>query len=101
MPVLGCVPERHTRCGVGAKYQPRNPPMTYQNDPNINPPVTQRRQEASSYTGWIIGGLVALAVITGVIVMFGHPTDTASTTNSGGSTASSTSAPASRTGDTT
>ena len=31
--------------------------MTYQNDPNIN---RRNHRDDTSYTGWIIGGIVAL-----------------------------------------
>jgi len=57
----------------------------YQNDPNIN-----RRNQAgyrdnqTSYTGWIVGGLVALALVIGGMLMFGRdngPTSTANDTN--------------------
>jgi hypothetical protein len=58
--------------------------MTYQNDPNrpdfsTDParpsyPMTEER----SYTGWIVGAVVALAVILGIFMMTGRTTrDTA------------------------
>ncbi len=59
--------------------------MTYQNDPkinrptdpNINRPIDPLRPnrlnaETPSYTGWIIGGLVALALVIGLFSMFGR-----------------------------
>jgi hypothetical protein len=60
--------------------------MTYQDDPNIN----RRRsvRDETSYTGWIIGGLVALLVIAGIFMMSGR--------NAGDNTASNT--PAATTG---
>ena len=54
----------------------------YQNDPNIN-----RRNQAgyrdsqTSYTGWIVGGLVALALVIGAMLMFGRDNGTTSTAN--------------------
>jgi hypothetical protein len=46
--------------------------MTYQDNPN------RRNRGDTSYTGWIIGGLVALAVVIGLFMMFGRDTNTAS-----------------------
>jgi hypothetical protein len=55
--------------------------MTYQNDPNLN----RRPVESAdtSYTSWIIGGVVALMVIAGIFMMFGRTdgTNTASNTS--------------------
>ena len=52
--------------------------MTYQNNPNLNRPsypITKER----SYTGWIVGAIVALAVILGIFAMTNRtdPTNTA------------------------
>lgn len=41
--------------------------MTYQDDPNGN--LRRDDSEETNYTGWIVGGAVALAVILGVFVM--------------------------------
>jgi hypothetical protein len=46
--------------------------MSYQNDPNINRRNTHPMTEETSYTGWIIGGVVALALILGLFTMFGR-----------------------------
>jgi hypothetical protein len=52
--------------------------MTYQNDPNIN---RRNHRDDTSYTGWIIGGIVALALVIGLFAMFGrNNTNTASNT---------------------
>jgi hypothetical protein len=57
----------------------------YQNDPNINRRnQTGYRDNTTSYTGWIIGGLVALALVIGLFTMFGRDTamtNTATNTN--------------------
>jgi hypothetical protein len=42
--------------------------MTYQNDPNRR----NRLDGDRSYTGWIIGGVVALALVIGLFTMFGR-----------------------------
>ena len=66
--------------------------MTYQNDPNINP--NRRVRDESSYTGWIVGGAVALAVIVGIFMMYNrNGVNTASTVNPN-SPAATTTAPA-------
>ena len=52
--------------------------MSYQDDPNINRRNRIDRED-TSYTGWIIGGIVALALVVGIFVMFGRDnTSTAS-----------------------
>jgi hypothetical protein len=49
--------------------------MTYQDDPN-NPARRSHPMTAeTSYTGWIIGGIVALVVIIAVFAMMGTSTD--------------------------
>ena len=55
--------------------------MTYPNDPNRN--RRPLRDADTSYTSWIIGGLVAFAVIAGLFMMFGRNvgTNSASTTS--------------------
>ena len=66
----------------------------YQNDPNIN-----RRNQAgyrdnqTSYTGWIVGGLVALALVIGGMLMFGRDNGTTSTANNTNTPATTTTAP--------
>jgi hypothetical protein len=56
--------------------------MTYQ-DPNSRRPMPadQRRLERdeTNSAGWILGGLVALALIVGVFFMFGRDDSTTST----------------------
>jgi hypothetical protein len=65
--------------------------MSYQDDPNINRRTTARRADETSYTGWIVGGLVALALVVGLFAMFGRDnTNTASNTNRPAATAPTT-----------
>jgi hypothetical protein len=57
----------------------------YQNDPNINRRNQAGYRNNTSYTGWIIGGIIALALIIGGFVMFSRQdgtTSSASNTNS-------------------
>ena len=59
--------------------------MTYQNDPNR--PVNRRTDgrmdpDDTSYTGWIIGGLVALAMVVGLFAMFGRDNTNVASNNS-------------------
>src|SRR4051812_29523599 len=65
--------------------------MTYQDDPNIN---RNRRGTAddTSYTGWIIGGGLAVSVVLGIFMMMGrdNTTNTAATTNRPSATAPAT-----------
>jgi hypothetical protein len=76
--------------------------MTFQDDPNMPrrplPPDDARFQhtEDANYTGWILGGIVALALIFGGIFMFGGgdgTTTTASNTNRPAATQPSTNPP--------
>jgi hypothetical protein len=53
--------------------------MTYQDDPNLN--RRPAMDADASYTGWIIGGLVALVVIAGIFLMFGRNDDTNTASN--------------------
>ena len=61
--------------------------MTYQDDPNMpRRPLPQdeasyRRvdRDETSYTGWILGGFAALALILGMFFMFGRDDGTTST----------------------
>jgi hypothetical protein len=46
--------------------------MTYQNEPNINRRNDRIDRGKTSYTGWIVGGLVALALVVGIFSMFGR-----------------------------
>jgi hypothetical protein len=43
--------------------------MTYQDDPNGNLRRSEAPDEKPSYTGWLVGGAVALAVILGIFIM--------------------------------
>ena len=53
--------------------------MSYQDDPNLNRDPDRRMDRAgTSYTGWIVGGVLALAVIIGIFAMSGR-TDTTNT----------------------
>ena len=53
--------------------------MSYQNDPHNRSPASDN----TSYIGWIIGGLVALAVVVGIFTMYRHNGNyTASNANS-------------------
>jgi hypothetical protein len=52
----------------------------YENDPNYprrNRPGSV--EEETNYTGWVIGGLVALALAIGLFTMFGRDTATTNT----------------------
>ena len=61
--------------------------MTYQDDPNMprrpmppdEPSFRRVDREETSYTGWIIGGVAALALIMGMFFMFGRDDGTKST----------------------
>jgi hypothetical protein len=71
--------------------------MTYQ-DPNIPrrpvPPDDVSRRidgDDTSYTGWILGGFAALALILGVFFMFGRDDGTTSTADNNKPAATSTS----------
>jgi hypothetical protein len=56
--------------------------MSYQDDPNINRRTRMDRDD-TSYTSWIIGGLVAVALVVAVFAMFGRDnTNTASNNTS-------------------
>ena len=59
--------------------------MTYENDPNSR----RGMRDNSSYTGWIIAGVAALAVIIGIFMMTGRTdnTNTATSTNRPAATA--------------
>jgi hypothetical protein len=53
--------------------------MSYENDQHNRRPASDN----TSYTGWIIGGLVALAVVVGIFTMYRHNDNyTASNANS-------------------
>jgi len=51
--------------------------MTFHNDPNRN----RRDLDEMSYTPWVIGGFLALALIFGVFFMTTSPTGTSTATN--------------------
>ena len=58
--------------------------MTYQEDPNdprrnLDGGMNREMNRDTSYTGWIVGGLVALAVIVGIFFLVGRDGDNAST----------------------
>ena len=57
--------------------------MTYHEDPNINRRSSHPMTEDRSYTGWIVGGIVAVAVVLGIFAMTSGTdnTNTASNTN--------------------
>lgn len=61
--------------------------MTYENDPNLNRPSLAN--EDRTFTGWIIGGVIAVAVILGVF-MFTSRTDNTNTASNPPATAPST-----------
>ena len=49
--------------------------MTYQDDPNNPDRRSYPMTEDTSYTGWIVGGIVALVVIIAVFALIGSSTD--------------------------
>jgi hypothetical protein len=55
--------------------------MTYQDDPNLNRRDRRGTADDTSYTGWIIGGVLALAVILGIFVMMGRGNNTNTAAN--------------------
>jgi hypothetical protein len=55
--------------------------MTYQNDPKLPPRNSYPMTEDRSYTGWIVGSIVALAVIIALVFMFARDDKTATATN--------------------
>ena len=56
--------------------------MTYKNDPNANRPSHPMTKDDSTYTGWLVGAAVAIAVIIGIFFMTGRPTGDSTATNS-------------------
>jgi hypothetical protein len=66
--------------------------MTYQDDPNLNRSNRRGMADETSYTGWIIGGVLAIAVILGIFIMMGrdNTTNTAATPNRPAATAPAT-----------
>jgi hypothetical protein len=53
--------------------------MTYQDDANLNRRNNRMNRDDTSYTGWIIGGVIALAVVIGIFALMGRDnTNTAS-----------------------
>jgi hypothetical protein len=66
--------------------------VTYQNDPNM-----KRRNNVSdetSYTSWIIGGAVMLAVILGIFMLVGGDSNTNTASNANAPATTSRPAPA-------
>jgi hypothetical protein len=72
--------------------------VTYQNDPNSNPRNLNPRGGPASYTGWIIGGALALAVIVGIFVVLGRTSPTGTAGNATRPAATAVPAPTSGTG---
>jgi len=68
--------------------------MTYQNDPNFNRRNDRMDRDKTSYTGWIIGGLVALALAVGLFSMFGRDNTKNNTASNRTPAASTTNRPA-------
>ena len=61
--------------------------MTYQDDPNLNRDRRRMDSDGTSYTGWIVGGVLALAVILGIFAMSGRTDNTNTATNADRGTA--------------
>jgi hypothetical protein len=72
--------------------------MSYQDDPNLNRDIDRRMDrdldrrmdgDGTSYTGWIVGGVLALAIIVGIFALSGRTdtTNTAANTDRGTATA--------------
>jgi hypothetical protein len=58
--------------------------MTYQEDPNdprrdVNTAMNRDASREAGYGSWVIGGLVALAVIAGIFAFFGRDDSNTST----------------------
>jgi hypothetical protein len=66
--------------------------MSYQNDPNINRRSGVR--DNASYTGWIVGGLVTLALLIGLFTMFGRDNNKTNTASNNAPVTSTTNRPA-------
>src|SRR3954454_2446051 len=79
---------------LGSRNNQEATVTNYQNDPNINR-LNQEgyRDNQTSYTGWIIGGLVALALVIGEMLMFARDNGTTSTANNTNRPATATTAP--------
>ena len=70
--------------------------MTYQNDPKTNRPVNRViGRDNNSYTGWIIGGVAAAALILAVFMFTGR-NNTSNTAADTGSNRPQATAPAAR-----
>jgi hypothetical protein len=63
--------------------------MSYQNDPNINRRRGYPMTEERSYTGWIVGAIVATAVVLSIFAMT-HRTGTNAAANNNNSPATTT-----------
>ena len=55
--------------------------MTYQDDPNGNLRRSETPNKGPSYTGWLVGGAVALAVILGILIMNSRTDNSGMATN--------------------
>jgi hypothetical protein len=55
--------------------------MSYQDDPNGNLRRSEKPTEESSYTGWLVGGAVAFAVILGIFMMSSRTDNSGMATN--------------------
>ena len=68
--------------------------MTNQDDPNGN--MRRRpgyREDEISYAGWAIGGVVALVLLFGAIMLFGRDNGTTNTASNTNTPAATTTAP--------
>ena len=67
----------------------------YENDPNYSLRTRPGyREEEASYSGWIIGGIVALVVIFGIFMLFGRDSGTTNTASNANRPTTTTRAPA-------
>lgn len=55
--------------------------MSYQDDPNGNLRRSETPNEQPGYTGWLVGGAVALAVILGIFIMSSRTDNSGMATN--------------------
>ena len=73
--------------------------MTYQDDPKLDRTNRRMDGDTTGYTGWIIGGIVAVAVILGIFLMFGREVNNnTAASNQGRPAATTVPSPASGTG---
>ena len=64
---------------VELHHQPKEQSMSDLNNRN-SPPRGPYQRQAQSYTGWIVGGIAALAVAAGLVYAMNDHSRTASTT---------------------